>query len=213
MVVCVACVCACLFVYSCLVSERLRLSEDVSGWKLLEDGWWTALVTEMTVLYGSFQVGHKDPLLWYSIVFPSVSGSSVWGWTNSLKGETELLVSLSRIPSCLAYYTNICVSLLREFYLFNLLLLPSAFMFLTKGVLSVNSDCPPIFCLNQSFGYHTCFSLPSKQLWLRCWPRFTVLLEQHVVLCLGFLGMVYECTHRSDQFTSLMSALPVGYKC
>lgn len=167
----------------------------------------------MTVLYASFQLGHKDPLLWYFVVFPSMSGSSVWGWPNSLKRATKSLVSLSTITSCLAYHTIIYVSLLREFCLFILVLLPSAFMFLTKGFLSVNSDCPPFLSLNQSFGYHTCFSLPSKQLWLRCWPRFTVLLEQYVVLCLGFLGMVYECTHMSVHFSSPMSALPGGYKC
>lgn len=66
-----------------------------------------------------------------------------------------------------------------------------------KRVLSVNSNYVLFLSLNQIFGYLTCFSLPSKQLWLWCWPRFTVLLVQNVVLCLGFLRMVYERTHSS----------------
>lgn len=82
----------------------------------------------------------------------------------------ELLLSLF-------YCTTICARLLDEFKLLCLGLLPSA--------LAVNSDCPPFLSLNQSFGFCTYVSLPSKQLWLRCWPRFTVLLEQYVMLCLG----------------------------
>lgn len=76
-------------------------------------------------------------------------------------------------------YTSFCFLLIS-------VLMYLAFMFPTKSVLSVNSNYPPFLSLNQSFGDRSCVCLPSKQLWLRCWPRFTVLLEQYVPLCLGF---------------------------
>lgn len=85
------------------------------------------------------------------------------------------------------YYMHICINLRFSFIAFCLY----------KSVLSVNSNYPPFLPLNQNFGYCTCISLPSKQLWLWYWPRFTILLEQYVVLCLGFLRMVYECAHSS----------------
>lgn len=112
--------------------------------------------------------------------------------------KADLLTSLSRTQLLHSlYYPSICISLFLGFFLFILVLLPLAFYVSYKRVLSVNSNYPPFLSLNQSFGYHTCFSLPSKQLWLWCWPRFTVLLQQYVALCFGFLGMVYECTHSS----------------
>lgn len=125
------------------------------------------------------------------------------GWAPRKKGHKVVSLLLHRSS---AYYTPICITLLLEFCLFVLVFIAFSFYVPYKRVLSVNSNYPPFLSLNQGFGYRTCFSLPSKQLWLWCWPRFTVLLEQYVALCLGFLGMVYECTHSSVIVYSLKSA-------
>lgn len=148
----------------------------------------------MTVLYASFQLGHKEPLLCCSVEFLSISGSSVWGWPRLCfffyfaSKHNHLLLSLLYIH----LYQSVAWVLS-----FHFGFIAFSFYVSYKRVLSVNSNYPPFLSLNQSFGYRTCISLPSKQLWLWCWPRFTVLLERYVVLCLGFLGMVYECTHSS----------------
>lgn len=104
---------------------------------------------------------------------------------------------LSWIKYCSAYIIAYLYQPFAWVFCFHFCFIAFSFYVSYKRVLSVNSNYPPFLSLNQSFGYHTCFSSPSKQLWLWCWPRFTVLLKQYVVLCLGFLGMVYECTHSS----------------
>lgn len=112
------------------------------------------------------------------------------------KKETQLFCLFSKQNQLLLnlYYTPICI---KSFFFFSFWFYCLYFYVSYKRVLSVNSNYPPFLSLNQSFGYRTSFSSPSKQLWLWCWPRFTILLKQYVVLCLGFLGMVYECTHSS----------------
>lgn len=137
---CLACLYVCLFVYSCSASEapvkvaraavavrrRFRL-KAVRG-ELVNSAW-----DRGDSIIPIAQ--HKDPLLWCSVVFLS----NVWGWPHSPKSSRS------------AYYTNIYVSFIFSCWFF----LPSGFMSLTKGVLSVNSDCPPALFLNQSFGHIT----------------------------------------------------------
>lgn len=123
---------------------------------------------------------------------------------------------LSRINCCSACWTPICISCLSFFFFFSLFilaLLPWAFMFSYKKFLSVNSNYPPFLSMNQSFGYPICFSKPSKQLWLWCWPRFTVLLKQYVVLCLGFfrIGLWMYSQFSHSLFSQV--CMPVCYKC
>lgn len=154
----------------------------------------------MTVLYANFQLGHKELLLCCLRRVPSYFWLECLRVTKAHKEETKIvrLFSTQNQIYCSGY---ICIGLLHEFFSFHFgFLLPSAFMFSYKRVQSVNSNYPPFLSLNQSFGDHTCFPKPSKQLWLWCWPRFTIVLKQYAVLCLGFfffLGMVYECTHSS----------------
>lgn len=134
----------------------------------------------MTVLYASFHPGDKELLLCCSAGFLSISGLSVRSYQTR---QSCFTCFLSRINCCSAYQTPICiVFFLFSFWFYCLL----AFMFSCSRFLSVNSNYPSFLSVNQSFGYPTCFFKPSKQLWLWCWPRFTVLLKQYVVLCLGF---------------------------
>lgn len=145
-------------------------------------------------------MGHKELLLLCAAGFLTISGSCIRESLFKKKKkrkkkypkETKLFFTspLSRIDYCLTYIICIFVSICVLGFSFI------AFCFY-KSVLSVNSNYPPFLPLNQNFGYCTCISLPSKQLWLWYWPRFTILLEQYVVLCLGFLRMVYECAHSS----------------
>lgn len=128
-------------------------------------------------------------------------------WLGCPSAKLFYLIPSAESPPRLAHYPSICISLLLRLLLFILVLLPLAFMFLYKRVLSVNSNYPPFFSLNQGFGYRTWLSVPSKQFWLWCWPRFTVLLEQYVLLCLGCsFGAANECTHSSVIVYSLSSA-------
>lgn len=124
--------------------------------------------------------------------------------------KTQLLVSLLT-PYLSVVWVYLFIYLF--FALFSLPLLPLAFKFSYKKFLSINSNYPPLLPMNQSFGYPTRFSKPSKQLWLRCWPRFTVLLKQYVALCLGFLriGLWMHSQFSHSLFSQV--CMPVCYKC
>lgn len=100
------------------------------------------------------------------------------------------------------------------FFSFRFCFIAFSFYVCHKRVLSVNSNYPPFLSLNQSFGYRACFPSPSKQPWLRRWPRFaSVLLKQYVALCLGFSGMVYECAAQFSHSLFSPVCVPVCYKC
>lgn len=134
----------------------------------------------------NFQLGHKELLLCCLRRVPSYFWLECLRATKAHKEETTFVrlfsYAESNILLRLYWHQSVAWVFLFSFWV----LLPSAFMFSYKRVQSVNSNYPPVLSLNQSFGDHTCFPKPSKQLWLWCWPRFTLVLKQYVVLCLGF---------------------------
>lgn len=202
------CLCVCLFVYSCLVREapprKPIIAAVVVRWcfrlKAVRKGLLNSTCDRDDSIICQLPTGAQRAasLLPPSGSFLFLARVSKSDQSPQRRDKVCPLVFYAESNILLRLYLHRSVAWVFSFH-FGFLL-PSAFMFSYKRVQSVNSNYPPFLSLNQSFGDHTCFPKPSKQLWLWCWPRFTVVLKQYAVLCLGFfffLGMVYECTHSS----------------
>lgn len=138
---------------------------------------------EKTVFPASFRLGYKELLLCCSAGFLFMS--SLGCPEASQRHNIALLVFQAESTSARPIrhpFVSVCSSSL--FSLFIMVLLPRAFMF------SYNPPQPQLSSLFSTWirlcGYPTRFSKPSKQLWLRRWPRVSVSLKQYVALWLGF---------------------------
>lgn len=151
-------------------------------------------MTEKTVFLASFQLGYKGAA---SLLLRWVPARFCLGCPDARQGGNIVLLVFQAESTVARPVKHLFVSVccLSLFSLFIMVLLPLAFIFSYKKKKKPNY--PPFLSMNQSFGYPTRFPKPSKQLWLWCWPRFIVSLEQYVALCLGFSALVYEYARSS----------------